>query len=151
MKTEWREMFAIFAITAVIAIAGNTVGYKHPLGTAVVGYLILLGLTLAGIALARYLPIKLPMVFWISIVALLSTSPVSPVAKTFLEYTNKVEFLALATPILAYAGLSVGKDLGMLKTMSWRIVVVALAVYTGTFLFATMISQAMLKVEGLIP
>src|SRR5512138_1744857 len=114
---KWNEMIGIFAVTGVISVAGNTIGYKHPLDTAIIGYLILLGLTLLGIALSRYLPIKLPMVFWISIVALLSTTPISPFAKQFTEYTNKVEFLALATPILAYAGLAVGKDLAMLKRM----------------------------------
>jgi hypothetical protein len=147
---KWTEMIAIFAVTGVITVAGNTVGYKHPLEAAIIGYLILLGLTLIGIALSRYLPIKLPMVFWISIIALLSTTPICPFAKAFTDYTNKVEFLALATPILAYAGLAVGKDLGMLKRMSWRIVIVALAVYTGTFIFATMIAEAMLRVEGII-
>ncbi len=147
---KWNEMIVIFAVTGVISVAGNTIGYKHPLDMAIIGYLILLGLTLLGIALSRYLPIKLPMVFWISIVALLSTTPISPFAKQFTEYTNKVEFLALATPILAYAGLAVGKDLAMLKRMSWRIVIVALAVYTGTFVFATVIAEAMLRVEGII-
>jgi hypothetical protein len=107
-----------------------------------------MAITLIGIALSRFLP--LPMVFWISIVALLSTSPLSPFDKTILYYTSNVEFLALTTPILAFAGLSVGKDLNIFKKMSWKIVLVALAVYTGTFVFATIIAQMMLKSMGLI-
>jgi hypothetical protein len=44
----------------------------------------------------------------------------------------------------------VGKDLNIFKKMSWKIVLVALAVYTGTFVFATIIAQMMLKSMGLI-
>jgi hypothetical protein len=99
-------------------------------------------------ALSRVLP--MPMVFWISVLALLSTSPISPCAKTVLYYTNNLDFMAFTTPILAFAGLAVGKDLEMLKRMSWRIVIVALAVYTGTFVFATAIAQIILRAQGLI-
>ncbi|SCM81407.1 conserved membrane hypothetical protein [uncultured Sporomusa sp.] len=147
---KWSETILMFIVTGIITVVGNTVGYKHPLGAAMAGYLFLIGITLLGMALARYLPFKMPMVFWISILAVLSTSPISPFAKTILEYTNKMEFLALATPILAYAGLAVGKDLDIFKKMSWRIIVVALLVYTGTFVCATIIAQFMLRVEGLI-
>lgn len=147
---KWSETILMFIVTGIITVVGNTVGYKHPLGVAMVGYLFLIGITLLGMALARYLPFKMPMVFWISVLAVLSTSPISPFAKTILEYTNKMEFLALATPILAYAGLAVGKDLDIFKKMSWRIIVVALLVYTGTFVCATIIAQFMLRVEGLI-
>lgn len=147
---KWSETILMFIVTGIITVVGNTVGYKHPLGVAMAGYLFLIAITLLGMALARYLPFKMPMVFWISVLAVLSTSPISPFAKTILEYTNKMEFLALATPILAYAGLAVGKDLDIFKKMSWRIIVVALLVYTGTFVCATIIAQFMLRVEGLI-
>ena len=147
---KWMETVAIFLVTGIIAVAGNTVGYKHPVDVALIGYLILAGITLLGILLAEVLPVKLPMVFWISLIALLSTSPISPVAKTVLDYTNKMDFMAIATPILAYAGLAVGKDLPMFSNMSWKIIVVALAVYTGTFVFATVIAEAVLRMQGLI-
>ena len=147
---KWSETIIIFVVTGIMSVIGNTIGYNMPIAEAAVGYGILLAVTLSGIALSKYVPLKLPMVFWISIVALLSTSPLSPVAKTVTAYTSKVDFLALCTPILAYAGLAVGKDLEMFKKMSWRIVVVALAVYTGTFLFATAIAQVMLHIEGII-
>lgn len=147
---KWSETIMIFVVTGIMSVIGNTIGYNMPIAEAAAGYGILLAITLIGIALSKYVPLKLPMVFWISIVALLSTTPLSPVAKTVTAYTSKVDFLALCTPILAYAGLAVGKDLEMFKKMSWRIVVVALAVYTGTFLFATMIAQVMLHIEGII-
>lgn len=145
-----RDMFVAFALMGIMTIAGNTIGYKVPIGEAAIGYIIMLVITLLGAWLTRIIPLKLPMVFWVSVVALVATSPISPIAATITAYTSKVDFLALCTPILAYAGLSIGKDIEAFKQMSWRIVVVALAVYTGTFVFATLISEIMLRFEGVI-
>ncbi|WP_371363569.1 hypothetical protein SRRS_44490 [Sporomusa rhizae] len=145
-----RDMFIAFVLMGVMAVAGNTIGYKMPVMDAIIGYAIMLVITLVGAGFSKIIPIKLPMVFWISIIALAVTSPFSPFATTITAYTNKVDFMALCTPILAYAGLAVGKDLDAFKKMSWRIVIVALAVYTGTFLFATMVAEVMLRFEGVI-
>jgi len=140
----------VLLIAGVMATFGNSVSYKFPLGEAAIGYGIMVLLTISGILVARFFPIKLPVVFWISIVALFSTCPLSPVAETIIFYTGKVDFLALTTPILAYAGLAVGKDIEAFKKVSWRIVIVAFTVFTGTFLFATIVAQIMLKLEGVI-
>jgi len=144
------ETALVLLIMGVMTIAGNTIGYHFPITVSIIGYLIMMAITLLGIVFAKFIPIKLPMVFWISVIAILATSSISPYAKVITEYTSKVDFLALTTPILAYAGLSIGKDLAVFKKMSWRIVVVALAVYTGTFICATAIAQVMLKFEGII-
>ncbi|MDR3589034.1 MAG: hypothetical protein P4N41_05175 [Negativicutes bacterium] len=145
-----KETILILLLAGVMAIVGNTLSYNMPAGEAAVGYVIMVAIAVVGMVVARLFPIKLPMVFWISIIAVLSTTPISPIAKMVTYYTGKVDFLALTTPILAYAGLSVGKDLASFQKISWRIVVVSLCVYTGTFLFATMIAQIMLKFEGII-
>jgi len=144
------ETALVLLIMGVMTIAGNTIGYHFPLTESIIGYLIMMAITLLGIVFAKFIPIKLPMVFWISVIAILSTSSISPYAKVITEYTSKVDFLALTTPILAYAGLSIGKDLAVFKKMSWRIVVVALAVYTGTFICATAVAEVMLRLEGII-
>lgn len=145
-----QEYAGVLLIAGVMVLAGNTIGYKMPVGEALIGYLILAGLTLVGIIVQRVLPFKLPIVFWVSIIAILSTSPLSPLAQIITYYTGKVDFLALCTPILAFAGLGVGKDLEAFKKISWKIVLVALCVYTGTFVFATMVAQIMLHIEGVI-
>ncbi|MDD4599547.1 hypothetical protein SDC9_04063 [bioreactor metagenome] len=147
---KWTETVLVFIVTGIITVIGNTIGYHHPLSEAAIGYLMLLAVVLLGMAISKYVPLKLPMVFWISLLALLSTSAISPWAKTISYYTGKLDFTAICTPILAYAGLAAGKDLAMFKQMSWRIVVVALAVYTGTFVLATVVAQVMLRIEGLI-
>lgn len=158
---KWSEVFAVLFIMGIIAVIGNAVGYKEALGKGMsygqfiaesaTGYGIMFAIALLGVACSKYIPGKLPMVFWVSVLATLATVPqVSPWAKEISYYTGKVDFLALATPILAFAGLSFGKDLDKFKSMSWRIIVVALAVYTGTFICAAVVAQIMLKFEGII-
>jgi hypothetical protein len=147
---KWTEQVVVFLVTGIIGIAANVIGYHHPIMDAAIGYAILLVITLLGILVTHIMPLKLPMVFWISLLAIFVASPLSPVASFVTKYVENVDFLALCTLILAYAGLSVGKDLEMFKKMSWKIIVVALVVYTGTFVFATIIAQSMLHVEGII-
>ena len=158
---KWSEAIAVLFVMGVVAVIGNTIGYKEALGNnlsygqfiaeSATGYGIMFAIALLGIACSKYIPGKLPMVFWVSVLATLSTVPeVSPWAKDIGYFTGKVDFLALATPILAFAGLSFGKDIEKFKAMSWRIVVVALSVYTGTFICAAIVAQFLLKFEGVI-
>ena len=68
---------------------------------------------------------------------------------SMLPYTHAEAFLPITTPILAYAGLSLGKDMEGFKHLSWRIVPVALAVAAGSFLCATALAEVMLHLEGI--
>ena len=158
---KWSEIIAALVLMGVMAVVANVMSYKEALGKGLTagqfifesaaGYGIMLAIALLGVACSKYIPGKFPMVFWVSVLATLSTVPqVSPWAKEISYYTGKVDFLALCTPILAFAGLSFGKDIEKFKAMSWRIIVVALAVYTGTFICAAVVAQFLLKFEGVI-
>ena len=112
---------------------------------------------LAGISLVGYLIgllpkfNKLPVILWASIVAAYLSSPYFPYSEVLVQVTNKVSLLVICTPVLAFAGLALGKDLSQFKTISWRIIPVSLAVFTGTFVFAALIAQVTLRWEGVIP
>lgn len=138
----------ILSIIGLIAILGNWVGYKVSPIEALPGMIIIIAVTIVGWSLADFLPFKLPAVVWISLLALLVTSPIFPGNSFFAATTGKLNFMALATPILAYAGLSLGKDIENFKKLSWRIVVVSLCVYTGTFLFASLFAEIIFKMQG---
>ncbi|MBV4417717.1 hypothetical protein KM800_00020 [Clostridium tyrobutyricum] len=131
-----------------VSVIGNTISEKVPLKISFIGMGILVAVTIVGIIIKKIIPIKLPVVFWVSVVAVLLTSPINPYG-AFLdkEYLGKISMLALTTPVLAFAGLSLGKDIKMFKNLSWKIVVVALTVYTGTFVFASIIAEIVLRLE----
>lgn len=152
MKQKQYENLLILLWVGGTIIIGSWIGYGIPFSGSCIGVLILIGLTMLGSIVADLVPIKaLPPVFWISLLALLFTSPLNPYGEMIAtKYLTQINFMAIATPILAYAGLALGKDLKLFKTLSWKIIIVALAVYTGTFVFATLIAQGVMTITGII-
>lgn len=145
------ETIFILILVALIIAAGNSVGYRIDPIASLSGVLILAAISVVGFLIAKIPGLsKLPVIFWVSIVAILVSIPVFPGSSFVLATAKNVQFLAVCTPILAYAGLAVGKDLEMFKKISWRIIPVALAVCAGTFLCAAFIAQFTLHWEGVI-
>jgi hypothetical protein len=137
-----------FLVIGFIALFGNWIGYGVSPIAAIPGMLIILAVTILGYALEKVVPLKIPVVIWVSILALFISSGIFPWQQAVVDATTQINFMALATPILAYAGLSFGKDLKEFKKLGWRIVVVSLVVYTGTFLMATIIAEIGFRMTG---
>ncbi|MFR0671912.1 MAG: hypothetical protein ACLSH7_07370 [Veillonella parvula] len=153
-KSEKLTQFVIvICIAAIITAVGNVMDGKHLFSDSLVGVAILAVLATIG-ALISNLPYanKLPMVFWVSLVGVIASLPGMPGQEWIIAKTSQVTFLArpLQHQYLAYAGLSLGKDLGAFRRLSWRIIPVALAVTAGTFICATALAQFVLHLEGLI-
>lgn len=151
-KSEKLTQFVIvICIAAIITAVGNVMDGKHLFSDSLVGVAILAVLATIG-ALISNLPYtnKLPMVFWVSLVGVIASLPGMPGQEWIIAKTSQVTFLATTTPVLAYAGLSLGKDLGAFRRLSWRIIPVALAVTAGTFICSTALAQLVLHLEGLI-
>jgi hypothetical protein len=133
----------VWALVAFFALFGNWITYKNaPTDPMVLGGMaIIVGVVLAGYALYRVTGRKLPAVVWVSLIGMLCTYPGFPGAAAIAAMTGKINFLALATPILAFAGLSIAKDVPAFRRLGWRIVVVSFAANAGTFIGATLIAQ----------
>lgn len=140
----------ILIITGVLTLVGNFVGFKVSPIEAVPGILILILIAFIGILLSKIVPIKIPSVAYIVTLATILTIPGMPMAELISGYTAKVNFLALCTPILAYAGIYTGKNLDTLKKTGWKIFIVALFVMLGTYLGSAIIAQVILKMLGQI-
>lgn len=115
------------------------------------GSLVIFAVAMVGFVISQ-LPMlkKMSPVFWVGIIAVVMSTPGFPGSEYINSSTSVIQFAALGTPTLAYAGLALGKDLPILKKMSWKIVVVGLAVISGTFLLAAAVSQIALSLEGVI-
>lgn len=145
-----KDYLFILLVTGAYTLIANTVGYDHGLAQASLGCLILVAIAMVGVVLSMIPGLKvLPMVFWVSAVAVVVSLPAFPGSEWILAQTKQISFLAITTPILAYGGLCLGKDLEAFKKLSWRIVPVALAVAGGSFLCATMFAEVMLHLEGI--
>ncbi len=130
-------------LVGMFALLGNWITYKtSPADPLVIGGMaIIVGTVLAGYVLYRLTGTKLPAVIWVSLIGMLLTFPQFPFATQIAEMTGKINFLALATPILAFAGLSIAKDVPAFRQLGWRIVVTSFAANAGTFIGATLVAQ----------
>ena len=145
------ETIFVFILVAIIMAAGNTVGYKIDLISSLEAVAMLVIISIVGLLISK-LPgfNKLPVILWVSVVAAIMSAPIFPYHEEVVAITDQVSLLAVCTPILAYAGLAIGKDLALFKNISWRIIPVSLAVFSGTFIFAAIIAQVTLHWEGVI-
>lgn len=145
-----KDSIIVLLITAAISVVGNLVGYKVGILDSLPGILILVGIAALGIILADLIPGKIPSVAYIVTLSTILTVPGFPGAAFITPLVAKVNFLALATPILAYAGIYTGKNLDSLKKTGWRIFVLALLVMIGTYLASAVIAHVLLRALGQI-
>jgi hypothetical protein len=136
----------VWVMVGVIALTGNWITFKTAPDVQVIGGLaIIIAVVMAGYALCALTRSKVAAIVWVSVIAMLLTYPDLPTARTVAVLTGKINFIALATPILAFAGLAIAKDVPAFRKLGWRIVVVSLAANAGTFLGATVIAEVLLR------
>ncbi|MDD4721535.1 MAG: DUF340 domain-containing protein [Acidaminococcaceae bacterium] len=151
MKTyNMLETLIILVIVGIMSLIGNTIGSKNGFVEAIPGLLILIAIALVGIAMGKYLPGGIPGVAYVVTLGCILTYPGVPGADFINACMKKVGFLALCTPILAYAGVSIGKDLDAFAHSGWRIVVLSCVIFVGTYLGSAVIAQVILKYLGQI-
>ncbi|MCP3443333.1 DUF3100 domain-containing protein [Bradyrhizobium sp. CCGUVB14] len=136
------ERFSIWIVSTLIALIGNYIAYKTvPDASVLAGAAIIVAAVMIGHLVYLLTKGWVPAVVWVSLVAMALTNPAMPFAAEIAAMTGKINFLALATPLLAFAGLSIAKDMPAFRSLGWRIVVVSLMANAGTFLGATIIAQ----------
>jgi hypothetical protein len=134
-----------WVFVGAFALAGNWITYKTAPDPEVLGGIaLILAVVLAGYGIHLLTKSKVPAVVCVSILGIIATYPDFPMASTVVMLTGKINFLALTTPILAFAGLSIAKDVPAFRRLGWRIVVTSLSASAGTFIAATVIAQCFL-------
>ena len=145
--SEWIGILIIFSIISSVA---NVVGYHYPFFESLIGMLILCGISLVGLIIEMYLPWDVPSILYISILGLLLALPISPVSNIIIYYTSRVELVSLTTVLLAYAGISMGKDLSDFKKVGLKGIIVTFFVIFGTYFGSALIAQVVLMYTGMI-
>lgn len=144
---EWSLILIVFGLSAII---GNWLGYDVLPYTAIPGMVILIVISVIGLVLEKVLPGNIPGVAYIGLIGILISLPWSPVSEFVVKWTSQINILALATPILAYAGLSIGRNWADFAKLGWRSVIVAVCVFFGTFIGSAIIAEIILRVQGII-
>jgi hypothetical protein len=139
----------VLIVVLAIALVGNFLGPDLPLLGAVPGMLLLYAIVMVGLVITKYAPFYLPSVAWISFVGIVVTLPFVPGSGWIGGWVEEVDFLALATPVLAYAGLAITRsEMVTFRASGWKLVIVAFLVFTGTYLASAAIAQVTLSLQG---
>ena len=146
------QQLGLLLMVSVVIILTNVIGYKMPVGDSIIGVLLLSAISLVGLTISNFMSrfVKLPSMMYVSLLGLLLACPVSPVKDIVIETTTPVAFLAPATALGVFAGISLGKDLKEFAKIGWKLVLITLFVITGTFIFSALVADVVLKITGAI-
>lgn len=147
LRTNLPNLVAALIISIIFSTIANRVGYGFSIGESIPGLLILAGIALVGFMLSYLIPVeKISAVLWISIIAILIASPISPVSEQVILHVNNVSLMSVVTPILGYAGVIIGKDWKAFKEVGLKGIIVSIFVLIGTFLISSLMGDFFLNV-----
>ncbi len=144
---EWGFLFLLSGLGIALA---NFVGFQVGFMDSLPGVLILLAISCLGVAASHLIPLKLPIVAFVSIIGLLAACPLSPFRQFVIDSVGKINFTAPLTMVGAYAGISIGDQVRTFAKQGWKMILIGIFVMTGTFLGSAIISQAVLGLTGVI-
>ena len=121
------EWVISLTVMVILTMACNIVGYGGRFMESIPGMLILCVISFLGLTAKHFIPSSLPAVTYIGII----------------YWTGKIDLMASITPILAFAGVLLGKDWKAFLSIGWKGVLVSLLVIFGTFFTSGLIAQFM--------
>ncbi|CEA02495.1 hypothetical protein BN1048_01735 [Jeotgalicoccus saudimassiliensis] len=145
--TDWT---LTLSLVAAMTLLGNFIGYEVMPPAALPGIISLMVIVLIGMVIHEILPFKLPAIAYIGVLAFLVTIPGVPGAAQISAWTSEVNLLSLTTPILAYAGISIGNSWADFAKMGWKTIIIGMLVLIGTYLGSAVIAEIILRFQGII-
>lgn len=142
--SSWTSLLILSAaglVTASIAAKGFSIDM-------VITYALIAAMVALALWIAKVTKGKVPALIVVIAIGAYITSPWFPGAEWVLATAASVDFLSVITIMLAIAGLSIGKDLPMLKQIGWKILPVGFVVISATFLASTVIAEVVLGIIG---
>lgn len=153
MAQRFVNYFKILLLCCLAVLTTQLVNKKGDidLGSTIVGLLMVTVVCLAALLIGEVKALKkIPPFAWASLISLVLTTPWCPLSELVLKYTGNVSTGQIGTVILVVAGVSIGTRLADVKRLSWKIVLVSIFVFCGTFFGSALIAEVILKMKGLI-
>ncbi|WP_059104338.1 hypothetical protein [Shouchella shacheensis] len=145
-----QEYFLLMLIVGLVAYIGNWVGYGFLSLDVTFGMAILVAIAVGGQAISKLIPGNIPSVVYVIVIGIVASLPQTPWGGYVIAYTTEIELLAIATPILAYAGIAIGRSWTDFVNMGWRAMVVSACVLFGTLIGSAIIAELVLRFQGII-
>lgn len=140
-----KENLIALAVISLVSLVSNWAGTGANPITTLPAMLIIYAMVIIGLLLAKFVPIGFPAVAWVSLVSVLLTLPVSPVAELILAQLKQISFLAMVTPVLAYAAIAITKmEVDLFKRSGFKIAIISILVFTGTYVGSALVANAFL-------
>lgn len=146
-KLKIIDILKSLSISIVAFSICNVLIGEFNIADSIISMIILSIICVIGYFLSFIVPLKkISPVLWISIIAILIASPISPISSIVIEYVDKLSINAIVTVILAYTGVIIGKDWNKFKAVGIKGVVVSIFVIIGTFLISSLMGDFFMKV-----
>lgn len=116
------QSLSLLAVICIILLLSNWVGQGVDPISALPAMLILFACCIVGVLLKEIIPVNVPAIAWISIVAILISLPQFPMSEYVLVETDKLGVLQLITPVLAYAGFAISQmEVNLFKNLDLKL------------------------------
>lgn len=150
LKRSSYQLVVMLIVGAMILI-GQYISKGVAITTALPGMLIMIAAAMVAMILKDMFPKSIfPAFGFATLIGLALSIPGNAVSDVFNASVANINFMAITTPLLAFAGISVGNKIEELKKMSWKIVVISLIVFTTIFFACASIGHIVLKIQGVI-
>ncbi len=146
----WVTLIILFVIGTIVAVVAHVThppmtpeGTPIPLniGQMMFGWIILIALTVVSIYGAKLTKGMVPGIAIVITAGAYFSSQWFPWADVINGAVGSLNQMAIITMLLAVAGLSLGKDLPMLKGIGWKIIPVGIVAIVASFLMAAVIAE----------
>ncbi|ATH59049.1 hypothetical protein BJG89_01505 [Staphylococcus nepalensis] len=149
MSSKVINWILTLCIVGIISIFSNWIGYNVMPLEALPGILALMGVALLGLVLRDIVPLNIPSIAYIGIIGLIITMPGVPGSSHIVEWTEQVDLLSLATPVVAYAGVSIGNSWADFAKLGWKTIVIGIVILLSTYIGSALVAEIVLKIQGL--
>lgn len=139
----WKSELFVCASAGALGLALNLVGTGSFRPSQLLGTLMLIGLTALSFRLARWVP-SVPASVWVLSLATILSAPFMPGSGFILGLVDGLDVMLFGLLQLALIGLSLGRDVGAIRQLSWKVVVIALITLTSSFLMAAILAHLVL-------
>lgn len=147
MAMDMRNWTVSLLLTSFFTmIIANLIGNDMSILESIPGVLILSAIAFLGIFIGKSIPLKIPAIVYVVLLGLILASPISPVSQPIIDHTAKISFMAPITVVGTMAGI--GLDFKSFRRQSWKMIIIAILVYTGTFLTQAIFAEIFLRVTN---
>ncbi|HJF68207.1 MAG TPA: hypothetical protein K8V85_07845 [Staphylococcus kloosii] len=150
MSSKVINWILTLCVVGFIALLSNFIGYNTSMLEGLPGIIVLMLIALVVLILSNVIPLNIPSIAYIGVIGLIITIPGFPGSTHIVHWTEKVDLMSLATPVVAYAGVSIGNSWVDFAKLGWKTIIVGMVVLISTYIGSAVVAEIVLRIQGLV-